>query len=87
MTETPTFSTGTLQAWMQLPKSIRIVSCIVAVLAVGVLALAAFDAPSAVPARAGAAAAGAPMRDPSVPDAGQALPSEDRQQEVWIPTF
>ena len=83
---TSTFSTGSLQAWMRLPKSVRFVCAVVALAAVGGLFAAAVRTPSPVPLAASASAAAAPMRDPSVPDAAQALSVEERQQE-WTPTF
>jgi hypothetical protein len=48
---------------------------------------AAIRTPSPVPALASAVAASAPMRDPSVPDASQALSADERQQQAWTPTF
>jgi len=82
-----TFSTGTLQAWMRLPKSVRFLCVVVAVAAMSALFAAAIRTPAPVPAPASAAAAAAPMRDPSVPDAAQALSAEERQQQAWTPTF
>ena len=84
---TSTFSTGTLQAWMRLPKSVRFLCAIVAVAAMSALFAAAIRTPSPVPALASAVAASAPMRDPSVPDASQALSADERQQQAWTPTF
>lgn len=82
-----TFSTRTLQAWTRLPTSIRLVFAIVAVIGIGSLATTAIDTPTIVPAMVHAAVGSAPMRDPSVPEAGQVLPANDRQQEESVPTF
>jgi hypothetical protein len=84
---TSTFRTGTLQAWMRLPKSVRFLCAIVAVAAMSGLFAAAIRTPVPGAAAASAAAPAAPMRDPSVPDAAQALSAEQREQQAWTPTF
>jgi len=81
------FTTGTRQAWSRLPLSLRLAFVIVAMIGASVLAMAAIETPSSVPAGANAAAPAAPARDPSVPDAGQALSGGDRQPEAWTSTF
>lgn len=83
----PTFTSGTLQAWIRLPMSVRLFLAVGAVIAICFLAAAAINAPSNAPAVAKAAVGSAPMRDPSVPDAGQALTADGLPQEPWIPTF
>lgn len=89
MTEwTFTFSTGTLDAWMRLPKLVRLASAIVVAIAITWFGAAAIHTPAGSPAIAAAAAGPAPMRDASVPDAAQALSADERkQQEAWTPTF
>ncbi len=82
-----TFTSGTLQAGTRLPKSIHRVFAIVAVIGIASLAATAIDTPSISPAMVNAVVVPEPMRDPSVPDAGQVLPADDRQQEESIPTF
>ena len=87
-----TLSTGTWQAWRRLPTSIRLVFAFVALIGIGSVAATAIDTPSTVPAPVNAAVGSAPtrepsVRDPSVPDAGQTLPADDRQQETSVATF
>ena len=84
---TSTFSTGTLDAWMRLPKSVRLLCVVIAAVAVAWLFTAAVHAPPDAPALESAAAVSAPMRDPSVPDAAQALSTDQRQDPAWTPTF
>jgi len=84
---TSTFSTGTLDAWMRLPKFVRLLCVIVAAVAIGWLFSAAIHTPSDVRAMELAPASPAPMRDPSVPDAAQALSTDSRQEQTWTPTF
>lgn len=88
MTQAPSiFTTGTLQAWSRLPMSVRLGLVIVAMIGVSLLAMAAIDTRSNLPAVANAAVGSPAVRDPSVPEAGQAISGEDRQQEVSAPTF
>ena len=91
MTEAPlNLTIGTLQSGRRLPMHLRLGFAIVAVTAIGLLAAASIDTPSGVPVKAlvaNAAFDSAPMRDPSVPEAGQVLSPEDRQREAWTPTF
>ncbi|HSC63408.1 MAG TPA: hypothetical protein VLD35_07235 [Caldimonas sp.] len=84
---TSTFSTGTLDAWMRLPKSVRLLCALVAAVAVGWLFTAAIHAPPDAPALQSAASGPQPMRDPSVPDAAQALSTDPRQDAALTPTF
>lgn len=85
---TDTFSTGTLQAWTRLPWPIRLAAAIAAVIAISWLMATLINAPTGVAAIPQAAAGPVPMRDPSVPDAGQALSAHEREQQlVAIPTF
>jgi len=85
---TSTFSTGTLDAWMRLPKSVRLLCVVLAAVAIGWLFTAAIHAPADAPAALESAAAGpASLRDPSVPDAAQALSTDQRQEQAWTPTF
>ena len=84
---TSSFSTGTLDAWMRLPKSVRLLCVVVATVAIAWLLTAALHAPTDAPTLQSAAAGPAPMRDPSVPDAAQALSTDQSPEQVSTPTF
>lgn len=86
-----TFSDAMSRAWNRLPLSARLALCVLAATAVILLSVAV-DIRSQAPAAANAAAANAAVaapawRDLSMPDAGQALPLEEAQQDPPVPTF
>lgn len=87
MTQAPSIATfRTLHAWKRLPLSVRLVLGVMAMIG-AILLTVAVDKPSNLPAAANAAVAAPAVRDPSVPDAGQALSGVDRQEEVPVLTF
>ena len=81
------FTYGMLQTWRQLPLSLRFAMVIVALVAASLVAMAATARPPSVRASADAAGVVAPARDPSVPDADQALHGDGKESDAWIPTF
>lgn len=82
-----TVATRTLQPWARLPRDVRLLLAIVAVIATSTLAVVPINAPSSAPVIGNPAVGLAPMRDPSVPQASQALSADEQQQEAPIPTF
>jgi hypothetical protein len=75
------------QSYALLTVAIVAIVTIVTMIAIGALAARSTDTPSSAPAIAKAPAGLPSMRDPSVPEAGAALPADDQQQEVSVPTF
>lgn len=81
-----TFTDPMSRAWKRLPLLARLVLAVVVATAV-ILLNVAVDVRSQAPGAANAAVAASASTDLSVPDAGQALPVEEAQQDPPVPTF